>query len=133
MSKYDLTVGYIPGKENTMADVLSRWAYPASQVLRDISLHGSEKDDEEMKCLMRKEKDTERACIYIVLKDPPMEKNNWVRGVKKKPGVGEASNPSPPLRFSFKRPQGRRPPVEMHEEITPLVSPPPAKSRGRNR
>ena len=124
LSKYDLTVGYIPGKENTMADVLSRWAYPASQVLRDISLHGSEKDDEEMKCLMRKEKDTERACIYIVLKDPPMEKNNWVRGVKKKPGVGEASNPSPPLRFSFKRPQGRRPPVEMHEEITPLVSPP---------
>ena len=29
LSKYDLTVGYIPGKNNTIADILSRWAYPA--------------------------------------------------------------------------------------------------------
>ena len=39
-SKYDLSVGYIPGKDNTNADILSRWAYPASQALRDISKHG---------------------------------------------------------------------------------------------
>ena len=47
-SKFDLTVGYIPGKENLIADVLSRWAYPASQALRDVSKHGSAQDKEEM-------------------------------------------------------------------------------------
>ena len=40
-SKFDLTVGDIPGKENTIADILSRWAYAASKALRDTSKHGS--------------------------------------------------------------------------------------------
>ena len=35
--KYDLSVGYIPGDDKTIADILSRWAYAASQALRDIS------------------------------------------------------------------------------------------------
>ena len=56
-SKYDLTVGYIPGKENTIADILSRWAYPASQALKDISKHGSSQDKEDMLEIIREEKE----------------------------------------------------------------------------
>ena len=57
LSRFHLSVGYIPGKENTIADILSRWAYPASQALRDISKHGNEQDDAEMKELIRQEKE----------------------------------------------------------------------------
>ena len=39
-SGFNLTVAYIPGVENTLADVLSRWAYPASQALADLKKHG---------------------------------------------------------------------------------------------
>lgn len=37
VSLYDLEVGYIPCEENDIAEILSRWAYPASQAYRDIS------------------------------------------------------------------------------------------------
>ena len=47
-SKFDLSVGYIPGKQNLIPDILSRWAYPASQAYRDISKHGTQEDKEEM-------------------------------------------------------------------------------------
>ena len=36
LAKFDLTVVYIPGKDNTVADCLSRWAYPASKGMQDI-------------------------------------------------------------------------------------------------
>ena len=39
-STLDVSVGNIPRKKNQIADVRSRWAYPASQALRDISKHG---------------------------------------------------------------------------------------------
>ena len=61
-SKYDLTVGYIPGKVNTIADILSRWAYPASQALRDVSRHGSAKDKEDMEEIIQEEKNGEIQC-----------------------------------------------------------------------
>ena len=34
LSKFDLSVGYVPGKDNTVADVLSRWAYPRPKATR---------------------------------------------------------------------------------------------------
>ena len=43
-SNFDITVGYIPGKEKMIADILSRWAYAASKAWRDISKHVSEED-----------------------------------------------------------------------------------------
>ena len=55
LSKYEVTVGYVPGKNITVADVLSRWAYPASQALRDISKQGNIMDDQEMKKFIREE------------------------------------------------------------------------------
>ena len=40
--KFDLKVVYVPGKDNTVADCLSRWAYPASNGMTDVSAHGDE-------------------------------------------------------------------------------------------
>ena len=56
LSKFDISVGYIPGKENDVADILSRWAYPASQALKDISIHGNIHDMEEVTEILRQEK-----------------------------------------------------------------------------
>ncbi len=53
-SKFDITVGYCPGKDNSIADVLRRWAYPASQASRDSSKHGNEIDKQEMEDLIRR-------------------------------------------------------------------------------
>jgi hypothetical protein len=47
------------------ADVLSRWAYPASQSFKDISWHGLKEDDEEMKRIIEEEKRGEKACLFI--------------------------------------------------------------------
>ena len=125
LSKYDLTVGYIPGKENTVADILSRWAYPASQALRDISIHGSEKDDIEMRRFIDEEKGVERACTYMLLRDPPIDRNLWVRGLKKRLGEGGGGPPPPaPKRFFFKQPQGRGKPQETGQGTSQPVIPP---------
>ena len=44
LSKFDLEVHYVPGSMNTVADALSRWAYPASKGFSDVSAHGSAAD-----------------------------------------------------------------------------------------
>ena len=54
-------MAYIPGVENTLADVLSRWAYPASQALADLTKHGSIQDEEEMEGFIKEEKEEEKA------------------------------------------------------------------------
>ena len=98
-SRYDLTIGYCPGKENGIADVLSRWAYPASQALRDTSVHGSEQDRKEMEEMIRAEREEERGCMYmsvnadvppfsspiIRLKNPPLSESGWIRGKNSRP------------------------------------------------
>ena len=85
-SKYDLTVGYIPGKENTIADILSRWAYPASQALKDISKHGSLQDKEDMEEIIRVEKEEELQCLWVKVKNQPNARNNFVRGITTRSG-----------------------------------------------
>ena len=60
---------YIPGKENVVADALSRWAYPASKAFADTSVHGSEQDDLEMQALIAQEREEEKTCRVIHLKD----------------------------------------------------------------
>ena len=64
-SRFDLSVGYVPGKNNTVANVLSRFAYPASEAYRDISKHGSAQDEEERESLILRERMKERGCMYI--------------------------------------------------------------------
>ena len=53
LSRYNLAVEYIPGKDKVVADVLSRWAYPTSSAQKDVSMHGSAKDEEEVEELVR--------------------------------------------------------------------------------
>ena len=75
LSKFDLTVGYIPGKENCVADVLSRWAYPASQAQREVSKHGTAQDKEEMEEEIEREREEEETCMWVRLKLQPCPLN----------------------------------------------------------
>jgi len=56
LSKFDLQVHYIPGEKNTVADALSRWAYPASKALQDCTGHGSLEDYKEVQQLKQEER-----------------------------------------------------------------------------
>ena len=64
-SRFYLYVGYVPGENNTVADVLSRFVYPASEAYRDISKHGYAQDEDEMGGLILRERMEERVCMYI--------------------------------------------------------------------
>ena len=52
LSRFKLEVVY---KDNTVADALSRWAYPTSQSVGDVSWHGSAQDQEEMEFIISQE------------------------------------------------------------------------------
>ena len=49
LSQFNLTVEYYPGKDNIIADAMSRYAYPASSAREDVSFHGSLGAHEEIK------------------------------------------------------------------------------------
>ncbi len=70
LSRFSITVVHVPGKDYLAADALSRWAYPASQSLNDISLHGTKEDDDKMKRIIEEEKREEKACLVIRAKTP---------------------------------------------------------------
>ena len=40
-TKLNLSVVYVPGKDNTVADCLSRWAYPAGKAWMDRAAMGT--------------------------------------------------------------------------------------------
>ena len=86
-SKFDLSVGYIPGKQNLIQDILSRWAYPASQAYRDISKHGTQEDKEEMLQMLEDERREEMECMWLKLRNPPTPTNLWLKGVTTRGGT----------------------------------------------
>lgn len=47
---------YHAGKDNTVAEAMSRWAYPASSNREDVSIHGSAIADHEVSEMVEKER-----------------------------------------------------------------------------
>ena len=68
-AKFDLSVVYVPGKDNTVADCLSRWAYPAGKAWMDISSHGDAGETEEAKRIIEMEKAMEQEGVkcFVVM------------------------------------------------------------------
>ena len=56
LSRFDLQVQYVPGASNTIADGMSRWAYPASKAYADISIHGDAETDQEARKIIEEER-----------------------------------------------------------------------------
>ena len=69
LSQFRLSVKYVPGNTNIVADAMSRWAYPASQAGGDVSKHGTLQDTEEMAQILENEKEEEKddAIVQIAL------------------------------------------------------------------
>ena len=57
LSQFNLDMEYHAGKDNVVADAMSRWAYPASNNREDVSIHGSAIADEEVRKMLQKEKE----------------------------------------------------------------------------
>jgi hypothetical protein len=99
LSRYDISVGYIPGKENDIADIMSRWAYPASQAQRDISKHGTMEDENDVEELLRQEKLDECECMVIQLKPEHtnvQEKKSVIQPISQQNEGEEAENDANP-------------------------------------
>ena len=66
---------YVPGKHNTVADCLSRWAYPASKGMTDVSAHGDEAETAEAKKIIEMERLMEEEgvkCFVVMAADAPL-------------------------------------------------------------
>ena len=75
LAKFDLTVVYVPGKDNTVADCLSRWAYPASKGMTDVPAHGDEAETAEAKRIIEMEHLMEEEgvkCFVVMAVDAPL-------------------------------------------------------------
>ena len=68
LAKYDLTVVYVPGNDNTVADCLSRWAFPASKGMTDDAARGDEAETAEAKIINNLERMMEEKGVkYFVV------------------------------------------------------------------
>ena len=77
LAKFDVTVVYVPGKDNTVADCLSRWAYPASKGMTDVSAHGDEAETAEAKRIIEMERVMEEEgvkCFVVMAADAPLRR-----------------------------------------------------------
>ena len=95
-SQFNLEICYQPGKTNVPADAMSRFAYPASQGLQDVCLHGSA----ESSGLVKKMVEAERSC-HMVFGLEGQQVDNWVSRASH-----EAYHLSPELRLEVLRDLG---------------------------
>ena len=68
-AKFDPSVVYVPARDNTVADCLSRWAYPAGKAWMDISSHGDAEETQEAKRIIEMEKAMEQEGVkcFVVM------------------------------------------------------------------
>ena len=69
LAKFNLSVVYVLGKDNNVADCMSRWAYPASKGMADVSAHGDERETKEAKRIIEMERlmEEEGAKCFVVM------------------------------------------------------------------
>ena len=91
LSQFDLEVKYIPGPENTVADALSRWAYPASSAREDVSFHGSAQAKEEVDKIIKEEQTLARMVGVLRRRRPAHEEKE--REESSKGQEGKVGNP----------------------------------------
>ena len=60
----------MPGPENEIPDIMTRWAYPACETEGDVSMHGSPEDDKKMREIIEEDKALEKQCCVFSLKGP---------------------------------------------------------------
>ena len=75
LAKFNLTVVYVPGMDNTVADCLSRWAYPASKGMTDVSARCDEAETAEAKNINNMERIVEEEgvkCFVAMATDAPL-------------------------------------------------------------
>ena len=65
LSRFNLTVEYIKGRDNVVADAMSRYAYPASQSFADVSWPGSKLDLAEMEAILAQESKEEKEASWF--------------------------------------------------------------------
>ena len=61
LSRFDVSVVYNPGKNNLEADTFSRFVYPASKGLADVSKHGNLEATKEAQEIIKEEEEEEEA------------------------------------------------------------------------
>ena len=74
-AKSDLTVLYFRRKDNTVADCLRRWAYPARKGMTDLSAHGDEAETTEAKNAIDMERMMEEngvKCFVVMAAEAPL-------------------------------------------------------------
>ena len=74
LSRFKVVVQYIQGKDNVVADALSRFAYPASQSFADVSWHGALRDLDEMRAIIAQEEKEEKASVPVKVLTRAQEK-----------------------------------------------------------
>ena len=74
LANFDLTLVYVTGEDNTVADCRSRWAHSASKAMTDVPAHGDEAETEEARKIIDMERMMEEEgvkCFVVMATDAP--------------------------------------------------------------
>ena len=81
-AKFDLSVVYVPEKDNTVADCLSCWPYPAGKAWMDISTHRDAEETEEARPVIDMEKALDQdgvKCSVVMMNSTDLAKLRGAR------------------------------------------------------